>query len=71
MLAIVLYMFYSNLISVSNAWVAQGKLSPGLGLWGIHALMLLVTVLMFQRRMMLFSWRRLLDKGRAQPEGGA
>jgi len=70
-LAIVLYMFYSNLISVSNAWVAQGKLSPGLGLWGIHALMLLVTVLMFQRRMMLFSWRRLLDKGRAQPEGAA
>lgn len=70
-LAIVLYMFYSNLISVSNAWVAQGKLSPGLGLWGIHALMLLVTVLMFQRRMMLFSWRRLLGKGRVQPEGVA
>jgi len=69
--ALLTYMIYSNLISVSNAWVAQGKLSPGLGLWGIHALMLLVTVLMFQRRMMLFSWRRLLGKGRAQPEGAA
>jgi lipopolysaccharide export system permease protein len=70
-LAIVLYMFYSNLISVSNAWVAQGKLSPGFGLWGIHALMLAVTLLMFKRRMMLFSWRRLFGKKRAQPEGAA
>jgi len=70
-LAIVLYMLYSNLISVSNAWVAQGKLSPGIGLWGIHALMLLVTILMFQRRMMLFSWRRLFGKARVQPEASA
>ena len=70
-LAIVLYMVYSNMISVTNTWVGQGKLSPGIGLWGIHALMLLVTVLMFQRRMMLFSWRRLFGKGRVQPEGVA
>lgn len=70
-LAIVLYMLYSNLISVSNAWVAQGKLSPGVGLWGIHVLMLFVVVVMFQRRLMLFSWRRLFGKSRAQPGGAA
>jgi len=46
-LAIVLYMLYSNLISVSNSWVAQGRLSPGIGLWGIHVVMLAVTLLMF------------------------
>jgi len=61
-LAIVLYMVYSNMISVTNAWVAQGKLSPGVGLWGIHALMLTVTALMFYRRMTLFSLRGVLAK---------
>ncbi|MCX7193629.1 MAG: LPS export ABC transporter permease LptF [Proteobacteria bacterium] len=61
-LAIVLYMLYSNMISVTNAWVGQGKLSPGIGLWGIHALMLLITVLLFYWRMSLFSWRRVFRK---------
>lgn len=61
-LAIVLYMLYSNLISVTNAWVGQGKLAPGMGLWGIHAVMAAITILMFYRRMTLFSWRRLLAK---------
>jgi lipopolysaccharide export system permease protein len=57
-LAIVLYMLYNNMISVTNAWVGQGKLSPGIGLWGIHTVMLAVTVLMFYRRMTLFSAHR-------------
>lgn len=61
-LAIVLYMLYSNMISVTNAWVGQGKMSPGVGLWGIHLLMLVVTALMFYRRMNLFSIRRVLAK---------
>lgn len=52
-LAIVLYMLYSNMISVTNAWVGQGKLSPGIGLWGIHAVMLAVAAVMFYRRMTL------------------
>src|SRR3990167_3412799 len=62
-LAIVLYMLYSNMISVTNAWVGQGKLSPGIGLWGIHAVMLAITLLMFYRRMTLFSLRRRLGRG--------
>jgi len=61
-LAIVLYMLYSNMISVTNTWVGQGKLSPGIGLWGIHAVMLTVTALMFYRRMTLFSPRRAIKK---------
>jgi len=63
-LAIVLYMFYNNMISVTNTWVGQGKLSPGFGLWAIHAAMLTVTLLMFYRRMTLFSLRRKLTKDR-------
>jgi lipopolysaccharide export system permease protein len=65
-LAIVLYMLYSNLISVSNSWVAQGRLSPGIGLWGIHAVMLAVTLLMFRHRMTLAPWR--FGKGRVRQE---
>jgi lipopolysaccharide export system permease protein len=61
-LAMVLYMLYSNMISVTNAWVGQGKLSPGIGLWGIHALMLLITALFFYYRISLFSWRRVFNK---------
>jgi lipopolysaccharide export system permease protein len=61
-LAIVLYMLYSNMISVTNAWVGQGKLSPGIGLWGIHAAMLVLTILLFYRRMTLFSLRRVIKK---------
>jgi lipopolysaccharide export system permease protein len=70
-LAIVLYMLYSNMISVTNAWVGQGKLSPGIGLWGIHAAMLAVTLLMFYRRLTLFSLRRVLAKRRPHPEASA
>ena len=61
-LAIVLYMLYSNMISVTNTWVGQGKLSPGIGLWGIHAVMLTGVVLMFYRRMTLFWLRRTIRK---------
>ncbi|MFA6061245.1 MAG: LPS export ABC transporter permease LptF [Gallionella sp.] len=60
--AIVLYMLYSNMISVTNAWVGQGKIAPGIGLWGIHALMLLIAALFFYRRVTLFSLRRVLGK---------
>jgi lipopolysaccharide export system permease protein len=61
-LAIVLYMLYNNMISVTNTWVGQGKLAAGIGLWGIHAAMLAVTVVMFFRRMTLFSLRRAARK---------
>jgi lipopolysaccharide export system permease protein len=67
-LAIVLYMIYSNMISVTNAWVGQGKLSPGIGLWGIHAVMLTITALMFYHRMTLFSLRRVLPKEHPHPD---
>ena len=69
-LAIVLYMLYSNMISVTNTWVAQGKLSPGIGMWGIHAVILMITVLMFYRRMALFSLSRVLASKRPPPDPG-
>jgi lipopolysaccharide export system permease protein len=69
-LAIVLYMFYNNMISVTNTWVGQEKLSPGIGMWGIHAVILMITVLMFYRRMALFSLSRVLANKRPPPDPG-
>ena len=60
--ALVLYMVYTNMISVTNSWVGTGKISPALGLWVIHSVMLAVVVMLFYWRMSLFSMRRMLCK---------
>jgi lipopolysaccharide export system permease protein len=52
-IAVLMYAIYSNLISVSQAWVAQGKLSFWIGVWAIHAVMLLPLALLFYRRTIL------------------
>ncbi len=60
MVALVIYMLYNNLISVTNTWVAQGKISASVGLLGLHVLMLALVMLWFYHRMSVYSWRRLL-----------
>lgn len=57
--AILIYMTYSNLISLSQAWVAQGRLNFGVGIWLVHGAMLVLLMLLFSRRLFMFSWRRL------------
>ena len=61
-IALVLYMVYTNMISVTNSWVGMGKISPALGLWAIHSVMLAVVIMLFYWRMSLFSMRRVLGK---------
>lgn len=61
-IAMVLYMMYTNMISVTNSWVGLGKISPALGLWGIHSLMVVIVVVLFYWRMSLFSLRRVFGK---------
>jgi lipopolysaccharide export system permease protein len=59
LIAILVYVVYSNLISVSQAWVAQGKLSFWLGVWAVHALMLCPLLLLFYRRIAIrMPWQR-------------
>ncbi|HLP98732.1 MAG TPA: LPS export ABC transporter permease LptF [Sideroxyarcus sp.] len=57
--AIVIYMFYNNMISVTNSWVAQSKISAATGLWGIHLCMFAVAVALFYHRSSASSWKRL------------
>ena len=49
--ALLTYMVYSNLISVSQAWVSQGKISFHVGWWAVHVAMLLLLLALFYRRM--------------------
>lgn len=51
MLAVLIYIIYNNLLSIMQAWLAQGKLSPVVGLWPVHLCFLLLTVYMFYRRL--------------------
>ena len=59
LIAILIYAIYSNLMSVSQAWVAQGKLSFWIGVWAVHGFMLLPLVLLFYRRIALrMPWQK-------------
>lgn len=59
LIAILIYVLYSNMMSVSQAWVAQGKLSFWIGVWGVHALMLLpVSALFYHRLALIKPWKR-------------
>jgi lipopolysaccharide export system permease protein len=57
--ALLVYVTYSNLLSVSQARVAQGKLAFGTGWWAVHAVMIAVLLVMLARRTSLprLRWR--------------
>jgi lipopolysaccharide export system permease protein len=57
--AVTIYMFYNNMISVTNSWVGRGKIDPTTGLLLIHLLMFVVMLVMFYHRTSASAWRRL------------
>jgi lipopolysaccharide export system permease protein len=59
-LALVIYMIYSNSISVSNSWVGQQRIGPLAGFLTIHVAMMAAAAGMIYYRLSVFSWRRLL-----------
>ena len=59
-MAILVYMIYNNVISISQAWIAQQRISLPIGLLGVHAAMLVLLMLLFVRRLTLFSVSRYL-----------
>lgn len=61
MFAVFAYMVYTNVLSVAQAWVQQGKLSFAIGWWVVHAAMFAVFAVMLWWRMSL---RRLPRFGR-------
>lgn len=59
LLAIFTYLIYSNLMTISQAWVAQGKVSFALGLPLVHVLMLCLLPILFYRRIAVLSFARM------------
>jgi lipopolysaccharide export system permease protein len=55
--ALFTYIVYSNLLSVSQAKVAQGRLDFAIGIWLVHAGMILLLVVMFAQRMQIIRLR--------------
>jgi lipopolysaccharide export system permease protein len=55
--ALFTYIVYSNLLSVSQARVAQGRLDFGVGWWIVHAGMVALLLFMFAQRMQLIRLR--------------
>jgi lipopolysaccharide export system permease protein len=55
--ALLTYIVYSNLLSVSQARVAQGRMDFGVGWWLVHAGMIALLIFMFAQRMQLIRLR--------------
>ncbi len=58
-MAILIYMIYTNSLSVAQVWVAFQRIDPTLGLWGVHGAMLAFIAAFFYRRLSVFSLGRL------------
>jgi lipopolysaccharide export system permease protein len=62
-MAILIYIIYNNMISITQAWLVQGKLSPYIGLWPVHLIFLSFTSYLYYRRtLQLPLFPRLLNK---------
>lgn len=59
-LALLVYMIYSNLLSIVQASIAQSRLDLVSGLWGVHALMFALLLVLFYRRLIVFSLFRFI-----------
>jgi lipopolysaccharide export system permease protein len=55
-LAVLAFLLYNNGLSVVKAWVQQGRLSFGIGVWLVHAIVLLVVAALFARRVYMQRW---------------
>lgn len=60
--ALLTYMVYYNLLTVSQARVSQGKLDFALGWWPVHAAMLLILLVLFAHRLTLGGLRLRLRR---------
>jgi len=60
-IGLLVFIIYFNLMSAGKAWLEQGTVSPGVGIWWVHALMLSIAVVMLSLQNGLH--RRLLSLG--------
>ena len=58
-LALAVYIVYSNSLSIARGLVAQQKISLVLGFWGVHVFMVILLLLLFYRRLAVISLFRV------------
>jgi lipopolysaccharide export system permease protein len=58
-LAVLVYVFYVNLLGLARTWMGDGKMPAWMGLWWVHLLLLLFAVMLLVRQ---YGWRWLLGK---------
>ncbi|MGH8688691.1 MAG: LPS export ABC transporter permease LptF [Burkholderiales bacterium] len=56
--ALLAYLVYYNLLTVSEAKVTQGRLDFALGFWLVHAVVAVAVAILFAQRMSMWRWRR-------------
>jgi len=56
LVALLVYVTYSNLISLVQAWIGSERVSFGVGAWVLHAAVLALTAVLFWRRTRLPRW---------------
>ncbi len=55
--AVLAYALYNNLLSIFQAWTAQGKVPMWMGLWPVHGVMVGLVALLFYQQLYGFRWR--------------
>jgi lipopolysaccharide export system permease protein len=58
LLALFTYLLYNNLITISQAWVANGRITFTVGVLAVHLFMLCLLPLLFYRRIAVLSFAR-------------
>jgi lipopolysaccharide export system permease protein len=61
-LALIIYLVYSNMLSISDTWIVQGKVPVWVGTWWVHLVAIAIMLLMF--------WRQGYFAGLQQKRGG-
>ncbi|OGT21648.1 MAG: LPS export ABC transporter permease LptF [Gammaproteobacteria bacterium RBG_16_57_12] len=61
--AILIYILYNNLLGIAQSWLMQGKTSPLIGIWWVHALLIVFIVALVLRRYGL-DWAWMVVSGR-------
>ena len=54
--AIIIYIVYADLLFVARAWLRKGEVSHAIGLWWVHGVMLVITLLLLVR---FIGWRQI------------
>jgi lipopolysaccharide export system permease protein len=68
--AMLVYLLYNNLLSLTQAWIAQGRVSFAIGVWVIHAAAIALALFLTYRKLVLYTgfawWLRNFKRRRLQ-----